>query len=325
MSRGLNKAEGLRQTELELRNAAPVGGISIQDLADRLGISRHTAMRYVNSLPGVPVQENEHRYWINPADYISSVRVSVGESLMLYLAMRRAIRQMSYVPPVMINALEKMTVPLRYPANVMLAATTHRLQTDQPSDSDRAEVWENLIRAWIEGITACITYQSHRRSEQRTYEFQPYLFEPALLSEGVYVVGYSLTHRSLRTFKVERIQKATLTTHHFERDETIDADTLVRYAWGIWYGETLTEVRLHFSPQVARRVKETIWHPTQQIDDLPDGSVEWRVLVAGTQELVPWIRGWGPDVEVLAPPDLREQIAEDMRRATELYAVNSEK
>jgi predicted DNA-binding transcriptional regulator YafY len=279
----------------------------------------------VNDLASVPVQQENSRYWINPTDYISSVRVNVGESLMLYLAMRRAIRQMSYVPPVMINALEKMAVPLRHPANLMLAATTNRLQTDQPVDRDRAQVWENMIRAWVEGITVCITYQSHRRDEPRTYEFQPYLFEPVLLSEGVYVVGYSLTHQGLRTFKVERIQKATLTTHHFERDETIDADTLVQHAWGIWYGENLTEVRLRFSAQVARRVKETIWHPTQQIDDLPDGRVEWSVLIAGVQELVPWIRGWGPDVEVIEPPDLRRQIAEDVRRAAELYAASSER
>lgn len=325
MSRGLTKAEGLRQTELELCCAAAQGGISIQELAQRLGVSRHTAMRYVDGLSGVPVQEDSHRYWINPTDYISSVRVNVGESLMLYLAMRRAIRQMSYVPPVMINALEKMTVPLRHPANLMLAAATHRLQTDHPVDLDRAQVWENLTCAWVEGITVCITYQSHRRPEQRTYEFQPYLFEPALLSEGVYVVGYSLTHHSLRTFKVERIQKATLTTQRFERDETIDADTLVQYAWGIWYGEDLTEVRLRFNSQVARRVKETIWHPTQQIEDLPEGGVEWQVKIAGAQELVPWIRGWGPDVEVLAPPELRAQIADDIRRAAGLYREIEEK
>lgn len=319
MSRGLSKAEGLRQTEIELVSAASRGGISIQDLADRLGVSRHTALRYVNALSDVMVQESEHRYWINPTDYISSVRVNVGESLMLYLAMRRAIRQMSYVPPVMINALEKMAVPLRYPANLMLGATTHRLQSNHTPDPDRAQVWENMVRAWVEGITVAITYQSHRRSEPRTYEFQPYLFEPVLLSEGVYVIGYSLTHGGLRTFKVERIQKATLTTHHFERDDTIDVDTLVQYAWGIWYGEELTEVRLRFSISVAQRVKETIWHPTQQIDDLPDGCVEWSVLIAGIQELVPWIRGWGPDVEVLEPPDLRAQIADDMRRAAVLY------
>lgn len=238
---------------------------------------------------------------------------------MLYLAMRRAIRQMSYTPPVMVSALEKLTIPLRHPANRMLAATTHRLYEDNATDSDRTGVWETMIRSWVEQITVCITYQSHRFDDSRTYEFQPYLFEPAMLSEGVYVVGYSLTHQSLRTFKVERIRKATLTMQAFQRDETLDIDTLVQHAWGIWYGETLTEVCLRFSQQVSRRVKETIWHPRQEIVDLPNGVVEWRVQVAGVQELVPWIRGWGSDVEVITPRELREQIFDDARKTVEMY------
>jgi len=32
--------------------------------------------------------------------------------------------------------------------------------------------------------------------------------------------------------------------------------------------------------------------------------------VAGTVEITPWILGWGETVEVLAPRDLRERIAE---------------
>lgn len=31
------------------------------------------------------------------------------------------------------------------------------------------------------------------------------------------------------------------------------------------------------------------------------------------------IRGWGPDCEVIEPEELRRQIAEDMRKAAEVY------
>ncbi len=321
MGRAENKAERLRQAEIELLHAARREGISVQELATRLGVGRHTARRYVNTLSvnGVPVQEDNHRFWINPADYISHVLVNVGESLMLYLAMRRAVRQMSYVPPMMLSALEKMTFALRHPTNQLLASTAQYAQASHPVDQDRAQVWDTLVHAWVEQITVFLTYQGPHHAEPRVYEFQPYLFEPALLSEGVYVIGRSLTHQSLRTFKVERILKVSLTTHKFVRDDTLDVNNLVQSAWGIWYGETLTEVRLRFSPQIARRVKESIWHPNQRVTDLPDGGVEWCVEIAGVTELIPWIRGWGPDVEVVSPPDLRQRIAEDTRRAAALY------
>ncbi len=323
MSRGMAKAERLHRLEQLLLLAAAQGGMTAPELAEHLGVSRQTIWRDITELTQslhVPIQEDNERYWIDRLDYVSNVPLSIGESLMLYLAMRRAIRQTSYAPPSLVSALEKMALPLHDPAGRQLAASTRVLQAERAADPERSKVWETMIRAWVEQITVCITHQSFRRDEPRTYEFQPYLFEPVIFGEGNYVVGHSLTHGELRTFKVERILKATLTTQPFTRPDTLDVDTLVRYAWGIWYGGTLHEVCLHFSPKVARRVKETLWHPTQQITDLPNGGVEWRVQVAGTQELIPWIRGWGPDVEVKTPPDLRELIADDMRRAAALYS-----
>jgi hypothetical protein len=253
-------------------------------------------------------------------DYLSNVRVNVAESLMLYLAMRRAIRQTSYVPPIMVSALEKMTFALRQPVDNLLAASARTLHTERTADLERVQIWETLVRAWVEQTTVRVVYHSLWRDDPNIFEFQPYLFEPVVLSDGVYVVGFSLTHQSLRTLKVERILKATLTSSKFSRPDDVEVETLVRHAWGIWYGEELVEVRLRFSPQTARRVKETLWHPLQEIADLPNGGVEWRVQLAGVLELVPWIRGWGPDVEVIAPADLRERIASDAQRAASLYA-----
>jgi predicted DNA-binding transcriptional regulator YafY len=55
------------------------------------------------------------------------------------------------------------------------------------------------------------------------------------------------------------------------------------------------------------------------LEDQPDGSLIWSVDIAGPMELVPWIRGWGHEVEVLAPADLRRDIAESLRRAAGRY------
>jgi proteasome accessory factor B len=59
---------------------------------------------------------------------------------------------------------------------------------------------------------------------------------------------------------------------------------------------------------VTHRVKESIWHPSQVIDDLPGGGCILSMKVGSTLEITPWIRGWGPDVEVLEPDELREQF-----------------
>jgi len=85
----------------------------------------------------------------------------------------------------------------------------------------------------------------------------------------------------------------------------------------IWGEET--EVKLKFSPKVARRVKESVWHPSQGIEDLPDGGCLLTVRVGSTLEMTPWIRGWGPQVEVLAPQGLRDEFREFANQLYEMY------
>ena len=80
-------------------------------------------------------------------------------------------------------------------------------------------------------------------------------------------------------------------------------------AWGIISDQEPVEVGLRFAPAVASRVAETTWHPTQVVQPEADGALTWRATVSGTIEIRSWILSWGPDVEVLAPAELRAEVA----------------
>ncbi|PJI52611.1 DNA-binding protein, partial [Methylobacterium radiotolerans] len=43
------------------------------------------------------------------------------------------------------------------------------------------------------------------------------------------------------------------------------------------------------------------------------------LTVGGWKELVPWILGWGGEVEVLGPPELRAHIADAHEKGRNLY------
>ncbi len=73
--------------------------------------------------------------------------------------------------------------------------------------------------------------------------------------------------------------------------------------------------------QVAHRVRESVWHSSQELTDLPGGRLIWRAQIAEPREMFPWIRGGGADVEVLAPAELRQRIAEEVRAMAERCAV----
>ena len=67
-------------------------------------------------------------------------------------------------------------------------------------------------------------------------------------------------------------------------------------------------------------MRQSFWHPSAQLTDLEDGGVELRLTVASEVEMRPWVLGWGAQVEVLAPPSLRDHVAGSMANGARLYA-----
>jgi hypothetical protein len=114
----------------------------------------------------------------------------------------------------------------------------------------------------------------------------------------------------MRTFKLERITRADPMTETYAIPSDFDINRYLSGAWGIYHSGEPTEVRLRFFPPAAARVRESTWHPSQNLSDGPKGSVNMTVTVTGTVEITPWILGWGDAVEVIAPPELRKKIAE---------------
>lgn len=78
-------------------------------------------------------------------------------------------------------------------------------------------------------------------------------------------------------------------------------------------------VRVRFSPEKAGFIRRTRRHPTQQVEDLPDGSVIWQVRVPLSEDLVHFVIGYGPHALVLEPPELRERVVAWARGILEVY------
>jgi CRISPR-associated endonuclease/helicase Cas3 len=154
------------------------------------------------------------------------------------------------------------------------------------------------------------------------YDFAPYFIEPYAVGQTTHVIGWREPPGAVRTFKLERIQRIELTPQPYTIPEDFDPHEKLADAWGIWYTEAEpVEVVLRFHPRVAHRVQETRWHRNEQTEEQPDGSLIWRAQVAEPQEMLPWIRGWGADVEVLAPGELREALVNETRRLAALYDI----
>jgi predicted DNA-binding transcriptional regulator YafY len=134
-----------------------------------------------------------------------------------------------------------------------------------------------------------------------------------------YLAAHCHTRRALRLLALERM--SAIVPQEGECVE-IDDEHLHDFctsSFGIFAGRPQQEAVLVFTKESARWVAEERWHPDQQSRWLEDGSYELRLPYADQRELVMEILRHGPEVRVIAPPDLQQAVRERLRAALGQY------
>jgi len=320
MTAANNKAERLAQIEALL--LANPHGLTQAELARRLGVNRSTIHRNLQSMTA-PVYEEGGRLFIDREASLVNVRFSLHEAVSVHLAARLLANCSDRQNPHAASALRKLGLSLRTLAPtiakfVQASANEMDNPTGRRSDPRYLQVMEKLTLAWAERRRVHIWYENHEQIKK--YDFAPYYLEPYATGQTTYVIGTIAPQNLRRTFKVERIQRIELLRQEYQILEDLDPETLFMDAWGIWTSDRQpVKVVLKFGPRVASRVRETRWHRSEQVTVLPDGSLLWSAWVAEPREMMNWIRGWGAQVEVLEPEEVRSGMAQEARDMARLY------
>ncbi len=127
----------------------------------------------------------------------------------------------------------------------------------------------------------------------------------------------------LRTFALDAIEDARLLETTALDVSQPDLDRHHAASYGIFAGDPGQVARLIFSPERARWVSKEQWHRDQQGRFLDDGRYELRVPYSNMLELVMDILRYGPDVEVVEPPELRDEVLRRLRLALGRYAAEA--
>lgn len=331
--RTINRAARLEKIQQLLYHAPE--GLSVAALAARCAVHRTTMYRDIETLSTemeAPVWEHAGRFGIDRTRYLTPVRLNLHEALALYIAARLLAHHSDEQNPHVVSALEKLATatPLPMQEHIARAAALVRQRT---VGGRYVSILEILARAWAERRRVHIWYRSAasevrafqgenapvQRKDARDREFEPYFIEPSAIGYACYCIGFDHLHGCLRTFKIERIERAQLLAETYEIPADFDPYPYLSKSWGIMGGDEDQEVKLRFTPAVAYRVKESVWHPSQAIEDLPDGGCLFTVHIAHPLEMKWWIRSWGPEVEVLAPEGLREEMRGEVERMRDMY------
>jgi len=128
-------------------------------------------------------------------------------------------------------------------------------------------------------------------------------------------------HQSLglRTFAIDSVRDAQVLEQSAEEIASTQLDQELGGSYGIFSGAPSATAVLRFTAARARWIAVEQWHPQQQGIWLADGRYELSVPYHRDDELILDILRYGPDVEVLGPPNLRAAVARRLSQAVALY------
>lgn len=298
-------------------------GLTAREMAGLVGVCVRTIQRDLLTLQNdllVPVTQEGNRYGLMEKYLLPPVSFSLCEAVTIFLASRLVMRQVDESNHHIQEAFKKLAGVLPHAIADRVLESVEQIGR-LPVNQHHVSVFETLATAWSTQTAVRMRYQSLSSTEVREWRLEPFFIEMTGIGYSSYVIGQARRKGAggLRTFKLDRIKSLELLDERFEVPSDLTLSTLLAGSWGIMYGDEC-EVKLRFSPRVARRVKESIWHPSQVVEDDPDGGCVLSMRVGSLLEMTPWIRSWGPEVEVLEPASLRKDFAGWAGRLMEMYA-----
>jgi predicted DNA-binding transcriptional regulator YafY len=296
---------------------------SVVELAEALGVARRTIERDLRLLGGrlghALERHDDHRYFIpKPPSDLNEVEVLATFSAVRML-LHMGIGDQHYR-----SSMTKLASKLPLGPRRLLMREIEPLQ---PAPEDR--VFEFVARAWVGRRVLRCRYDSvHVEGEGRVRHLEIHHVEINRTNLAAYAIarerGGAGEPHPWKVFKLSRMRDVGLTDEQFAVDPAFDPRAHQSGSFGIVPGEAVW-VDVRVKPSTARAFLEQRRDAVSEVGWESDGSLLARVR--GTRdaygraiELLPYLLGWGPGLEVLAPDDVRAAVAQAHRAAAAHYA-----
>jgi predicted DNA-binding transcriptional regulator YafY len=179
--------------------------------------------------------------------------------------------------------------------------------------------WMDLLEEAVEHQqTIRIRYYTLYRNETSERLVDPY----RLVSRDGrgYMVGFCHKRQRVIIFRMDRIRELAVTKDVFLVDSEFSLEKFLGPMFGMFTDHHQEfEVKIRFSSYVATWIREEVWHHTQTMCDLPDGSVQVDMRVTGLIAVKKWVLSFGSDAEVLEPQNLRREIEYEVDKLAAIY------
>lgn len=304
-----------------IRELDRVGGLDIYELAESHCASPKTIQRDLEAIDqaGLPLEgtmDGKRKRWrIAYKDKVKQISALLDASH--YLALRVA---MSPGAPMDTSSLvfatlqdlgEKIENAIGPKGRAQLEAIEecfafHERATYREAQPD--VLWP-LVGAIHDKRLCDVTYRAPRAdAKDRTFEVLPL---KVLAHQGaLYLLCWIPKHENIGMLNLQRLRKLHPKDQRAKPPEGLDLTSLETAAFGVFLTGKPTTYRLRFGKDFAPYIRERRWHPTQEMRELPDGSLELTFRCDASPEVGAWVQSWGEGVEVLEPEEMRGEMRE---------------
>ncbi len=309
---------------------------AVSDLSKMFGTSRRTIFRDLKELQaiGVPYRYDARTsgYMIEPEFFLPPIDLSLQEAMNLLLLLYKLSDQVQF--PHKNSALSTaLKIENNLPAKIRQYCTTALqnisirvgAQTLFQHSAGLDKTFAQLRQAIVKTRKVNILYHSLSEGTIIDVELRPYHLlynnqdnNQCYNNQTWYVLGRSNLHKSVHSFRLNRIRELTTTQRCFVDDENFDLHDYLGKAWSMIPEGQLYNIKLKFLPEVAHDVAEIQWHNTQQVTFEDDDSAIVEFQVDGLNEITWWILSYGDKVQVLAPKILRQRIVRIARNTVKI-------
>ena len=176
----------------------------------------------------------------------------------------------------------------------------------------------NIIKHTVAHEAIDVVYRSYRGHEE-TYCFHPYCVKQ--YNGRWFVLGYESKYGRISNFALDRIREVKKSNKEFYDNVFFDVEDYFKDIIGVTVPNEedadILDVRLRFAPSRFPYVVSKPLHHSQEIVDAEECIVE--IHVKKNKELKQRIFSYVPDVEVLSPLFLREEIKRDIESNLQKY------
>ncbi|MCL6433971.1 MAG: WYL domain-containing protein [Leptolyngbyaceae cyanobacterium HOT.MB2.61] len=179
-------------------------------------------------------------------------------------------------------------------------------------------VWHALEEACQSLKTVQMTYYTASRNAVSERKLDPYVLH-IYRGTNPYVIGYCHQRQEIRWFRVDRIKQLEILDQTFVPDPTFDARDHLEMIFQYEAGGMPVPVAIWFDARTAPFIRERRWHPTQEIQEHPDGSLTLCMVVRGLNDLKRWVLGYGKGAIVREPPELVQLVRDEVSGMSRNY------